>query len=276
MREGDQHEHILDGWVRFEALRASPLFEPVWLSEKFPHLVYDRVDKAKFAEKFAHFMNHDIAPAPKYYDFQHLLPKMLALAGHYDRAWPYIRWPFNDSAEDIEIFLRLPPEVAKCVWKCRPRKRQQYPRDHRREWRASARGTLSQLQRLRVAHDELGKELTLDNIWWALDGERICVDRPRRSAHLCVNLSRELLDAMPGDTRRGAFIRAATGCTRKGSVPDDDWAALKRLRESGGCEAVSFCTTETMADCLRSEARNARRTISEMVEAHCWWYFRNK
>jgi hypothetical protein len=259
-RGDDQHTHILDGRVRFDALRDTALFEWVWRAGKFQHYVFlpSSIECGRMRSTDGH----------------KLLPRMLALAGHYDRAWQYVPECWRDSFLSVEAFLNLPRLEALSVWACRHRERRRllkssYQRDYARERHAAK--IVNQIRRLFREHDEDGKEFTIDDVQQLVEAEHVDGDSVGRDKRMCVNLSRELLDAIPAHTlRKSAFIRCAVGRTRGDPVADYDWLALKELRRQ--CEPVTFRMSCLTFNRLQSESQNAGKSVSEIVEAHCWWY----
>lgn len=139
-------DYIIDGAIRFEALSRSPHLLTLWRAGKMPHLVFaaDR-EWSTIASK--------------------VLPRMLALAGHYDRA--YVETPeiWRQCSQDIAAYLGLPPSEAFAVFATRQRLRRQYARNIRRHDPVMAnRSLVRKIRQLIVTSDETGQPLSIDDI----------------------------------------------------------------------------------------------------------------
>jgi len=138
---------VLDGWSRFIALQgsSSPLLKPLWQSGKFPHLVFPHAHHEGLYSTEGH----------------KLLPRMLVLAGHHDRAWQFIPDIWTSSARDVADFLNVAMVDAVCVWTCRKRLRKAHPTirhfNHSSRMVAQIRAGFAEL-------DELGKGFSLEDV----------------------------------------------------------------------------------------------------------------
>lgn len=83
----DELTYILDGATRFEALVAQGL-RSTWVDARFPFYVYfgDNIHSTEGRK---------------------LLPRMLCLAGHYDRAAKHLPEQWSISAHDVQAFLAV-------------------------------------------------------------------------------------------------------------------------------------------------------------------------
>jgi hypothetical protein len=83
----DDEAYIIDGRIRYRALIAQGL-RRVWLDPDFPHFVF--------------------LPETVYStEGRKSLPRLLTLAGHYDRAARFVPEPWNFSAPDVAAFLNV-------------------------------------------------------------------------------------------------------------------------------------------------------------------------
>jgi hypothetical protein len=92
---GDE-TYIIDGRIRFRALLAQGLRD-VWKSSQFPHFV---------------FLGDSIYST----EGRKSLPRLLTLAGHYERAAKYVPEPWNFSAPDVAAFLGVSTLEAVSVY----------------------------------------------------------------------------------------------------------------------------------------------------------------
>ena len=102
---------VIDGAARFQAIAGSIGFLSLWKADRFPHFI------------FPHAMREGLWST----EGNKLLPRMLVLAGHHDRAWEYVPELWRTSPRDLQTFLNVPLVDALCVWAMRKRLRTPQP-----------------------------------------------------------------------------------------------------------------------------------------------------
>jgi hypothetical protein len=132
---------ILDGKVRFQALTTMPGLLDQWQAGKFPHLI---------------FRSHTV-------DYQKQLPRLLALAGHYDRAYQHTPDHWRESPASLQAFLRLPRAEALLVFASRQRVRRSFAKHppQRTDRAMGNREIVIHLRQLIITADETGEPLDL-------------------------------------------------------------------------------------------------------------------
>ncbi len=189
-RADDANQFILDGRTRFDALRTSELFEAVWTNENLPHLLYGNLKFSVLHPTFqqtatpaanaaggqylrlittVHRPNPSFRPLP----ICRQLPSMLALAGHFERAWQYVPEVWRDKLSDLEAFLNVPQTLALRVWAQRKRRRHNFPRDYAREHRHDSGRILKRIRQLLVQHEEAGLDITADALRALIEGQEV-------------------------------------------------------------------------------------------------------
>jgi hypothetical protein len=137
---------VIDGLTRIKALLSISSMAERWRSGGFEHYVFtSSAQRATTDNK--------------------LLPRMLALAGHYDRA--YVNTPdhWRASTLDLEAYLRLPRSEAVLVFAHRHNMRKATVREaHRLDPRMGNRSLVRKLRQMVVTADELGQPLPSDEI----------------------------------------------------------------------------------------------------------------
>ena len=141
------HQLVLDGWSRFAALQgnSSPMLKQLWKSGSFPHLVFPEGHRDGIYTVEGH----------------KLLPRMLVLAVHHDRAWEQLPEVWKSGPRDIAAFLNVPLVDALLVWTCRKRLRR--PHMTVRHFNHTAR----MVEQIRAGFnelDELGTGFDLEDV----------------------------------------------------------------------------------------------------------------
>jgi len=138
-------EFIIDGLTRFEALRHVPSLLEQWRAGKLPHLVFRSGQRSEGSLK--------------------LLPRMLVLAGHYDRAYLHTPEQWHASVLDLRAYLRVPSADAFAVYAYRHRVRKcLYQAAHRRDYEMANRAVVRQLRQMFTTADELGTVPNLEQL----------------------------------------------------------------------------------------------------------------
>jgi hypothetical protein len=101
-------EMVIDGAVRLQAMAGFAGHCAAWSRGAFPHLVFP----LSYREGIYSLDNNK------------LLPRMLVLAGHYDRAWEFIPDVWRGSPREVCSFLNVPMVDAACVYAVRKRLRE--------------------------------------------------------------------------------------------------------------------------------------------------------
>ena len=140
-------DQILDGCSRFVALQRLPAMTELWRAGRMPHLVFPNiVSRSGFAE-------------------HKTLPRMLALAGHYDRAYNATPEEWRESAADIKAYLGLPMADCYSVFAQRHRVRRSYLKaTHRHDPVMANRTVVRRIKQLIVTADETGESIDVERI----------------------------------------------------------------------------------------------------------------
>lgn len=139
-------DFIIDGAVRFEAMRKLPHMLAQWQAGKMPHLV------------FANDCSRSLGTLK-------VLPRMLALAGHYDRAYESTPEVWRQCTADLRAYLGLPPAESLAVFAQRHRVRKVFAREvHRTDPVMANRTLVRRIRQLIVTADETGEPIDLDTI----------------------------------------------------------------------------------------------------------------
>jgi hypothetical protein len=139
-------DYIIDGSVRFEALRKIPHLLAQWQAGKMPHLV------------FANDCNRASGTLK-------VLPRMLALAGHYHRAYNETPPMWRECSADIRAYLSLPASEALAVFANRHRERKAFVRNvHKTDPVMANRTLIRRIKQLIITADETGTSVNIDTI----------------------------------------------------------------------------------------------------------------
>ena len=139
-------DFILDGLTRFRGLQQCPELLAQWQAGKLPHHVF-------------HGATQRTA------DTQKLLPRLLVLGGHYDRAHEHTPEQWRQSVPDLMAYLRVPSADAFAVFACRHQVRKAYVRQvHRNDPIMANRAIVRYLRQLVTTADETGFEVSIDSI----------------------------------------------------------------------------------------------------------------
>jgi len=138
-------DQILDGWSRFVALQRLPSLAELWRSGKLPHHVFGASQRTT--------------------DQRKLLPRMLARAGHDNRAYNATPEEWRESAADIKAYLGLPMADCYSVFAQRHRVRRSYLKaTHRHDPIMANRTVVRRIRQLIVTADETGEPIDVERI----------------------------------------------------------------------------------------------------------------
>lgn len=137
---------ILDGLTRFRALRQNPELLDAWRKGKFPHYIFPEVNALGiYSTRGAK-----------------VLPRMLILAGHYDRAYEHVPEAWRDTIPLIKTFCQVHYHEAELVWEAREhfRQRAYVPPIRRRNHRETIHTIRMRLDRM----DQDGEPFTMADL----------------------------------------------------------------------------------------------------------------
>ena len=160
-------ESIIDGLARFEAMQRFPRLFTRWQKGLLPHYIF-RGDEQR-------------SPDGK------LLPRMLVLAGHYDRAYRYTPEHWCETPADVKAYLNLPTSEALLVFAHRIRIHKMHVRaTHKSDPVMANRSLVRKLRQLIVTADELGQTVSLAQVRRVLFNDSATNDRrpPNNSGSL--------------------------------------------------------------------------------------------
>jgi hypothetical protein len=136
--------HIIDGKVRFRELIKVPKLFDAWRKGELPHHTF-RGESIRADNK--------------------LLPRMLVLAGHHDRAYVHTPAQWRDSAQNIRAFLGIPTADALMVFANRHRERRSFVKASHRTDPVMANKTLIRRVRAYILEcDETGQAFQLEQL----------------------------------------------------------------------------------------------------------------